>query len=184
MKYEKKIRDRAYLLFVALRSYQRVTTDLRKEFPDECGKLRRQTVQAWAQREKWRARLRDIDRKTMEVTDQQIVGWRKNWLVDMQAIYDDMVESLINADINWAKSPTSTLAGLTALTKRMDELTGNQEMESRGIKRIALVLINILVQDKELGQKVLRKKDYLIQRIEDEMTKEPNGKVHVETPGA
>jgi len=101
VKYTPEIREKAYIAWSGLRNFERVTDEMRKQYPKVCKRLRRQTVERWHKEGHWRNRVREIDRKVEQSTDKKLVGRRVGMLKDMDALYDGVVDQLINQDLKF-----------------------------------------------------------------------------------
>lgn len=170
MAYPKKIKNRAYLLYSQYLSYENIAFKLKAEFPDDCPKLRRQTVEAWSNRLSWEDRRDAIEQRIARRTDDKIVSRRVELLGSLRDIRERLVNQVIDKNLQ-AKSLEGAVNSLINLAKMELELSGERQTipNKINIEKMMIVLFDVLSEDPKLGKLLKERQDLLLQAINDKL---------------
>jgi len=171
MAYPSEIHEQAFIRFSQRKSFDEIAVELRSEFPDVCPKLRRQTVQKWADVEGWRVRREAIESKVAKATDNKIVSARLEMVEQLRSVRERLAEQVKSLT---AKSLEGAIHALNSTMKLELELTGERAKigAQMNIEKMMVVMFEVLSEDPKLGKVLSQRQDFILKRISEKLLTE------------
>lgn len=166
MAYPAKMREAAFKIYAALTSYEDTALELRKKFPKQCQRMRRQTIAKWAQWDNWETRLEAIRKDIQKQSDQDVLSDRLQALGELKEIRSKIFKSVRGMKI---RSFEGGVHSYIAADKRIRQLSGEESGSRMNIDKAIVMIFQVLSEDEKLQPLIAERHKLLIDKIQEKL---------------
>lgn len=174
MAYPKRLREAAFKIYAAGKSYEETAEVMRKKFKEDCPTLRRQTIEKWANdaNENWHGRLEEIKKEVQAATDKDIISDRLIVLSQLRTLRESLFNQVRRKK---AKSLEGGVNSLVGVQRMILELTGEHPRYRRNmnIERAIMVIFDTFSEDPKIAEILKNRQDFLMKRINEKLIEGP-----------
>lgn len=164
MAHKTAIKEDAFIVYAACESYAETARQMRQRHPEECSRIKRQTIESWFHKFMWQERLDSIKAKMQLQNNDKVIGELVNTLNDLKEIRQKLVRD-IKADAIEFKSAEGMLNCLIGINKQIMEFSGDGPGGKINIEKMVAIVFNVLNEDPKLSQIVAEKQAVIIDTV-------------------
>lgn len=156
MAHSNAIKEDAFVVYAACESYAETARQMRQRWPEDCPRIKRQTIEGWYHKFLWQDRLDTIKRQVSARNNDKVVGELVTTLNDLKEIRRTIIDNLKREAVEF-KTAEGMVNCLLGINKQIMELSGDGPNAKINVERMVAIVFNVLQEDPKLSQIVAEK---------------------------
>lgn len=167
MAYSNTIKEAAFGFYCTGISFEEVAAEMKRQYPEECANITRQTIATWERKYNWAPRKEVIINRTKQKLDAKRISRRAEMIADLE----DLEQMLFrHARVLQPKSLEGAINNLLSLNKRILTLRGEWGQDGRvagkELEKLIATIFEVLSEDEKIGRLLVERQEFILDKIQ------------------